>query len=197
MDEEHPLNPAARTRPRRPGGDRLAYAYHVTYGLPIVIVRPFNNYGPFQHPEKVIPRFITQALRDEPLTIHGDGLASRDWLYVDDDAEAIERVIEADRDTVAGEVINVATGIDFTVSEIADMVLGGPRPSRPSLRMHVDERPGQVDRHIGSTEKAERLLGWRARTSFEHGLERTVTWYVDNRAWWESVLRAPHDVYSS
>ena len=72
-------------------------------------------------------------------------------------------------------------------------VLGKPS----SLKTHVDERPGQVDRHIGSTEKAERLLGWRARTSFERGLERTVTWYVDNRPWWESVLRAPHDVYSS
>jgi dTDP-glucose 4,6-dehydratase len=196
MDEEHPLNPRSPYAATKAGGDRLAYAYHVTYGLPIVIVRPFNNYGPYQHPEKLIPRFITQALRDEPLTIHGDGLASRDWLYVDDDSEAIERVIESDRDTVAGEVINVATGIDFTVSEIADMVLAAlDRPA--SLRIHVDERPGQVDRHIGSTAKAERLLGWRARTSFERGLERTVTWYVDNRAWWESVLRVPHDVYSS
>jgi dTDP-glucose 4,6-dehydratase len=195
MDEEHPLNPRSPYAATKAGGDRLAYAYHVTYGLPIVIVRPFNNYGPYQHPEKVIPRFITQALRNEPLTIHGDGLASRDWLYVDDDAEAIERAIDVDAGTVAGEVINVATGVDFTVSEIADMVLAAlDRP--PSLRIHVDERPGQVERHIGSTEKAERLLGWRARTSFEEGLERTVKWYVDNRAWWESI-RAPHDVYSS
>ena len=85
-----------------------------------MIVRPFNNYGPRQHPEKVIPRFITQALSDEPLTIHGDGHASRDWLYVDDDAEAIEAVIAADIDSIAGEVINVATGIDMSVYEIAD-----------------------------------------------------------------------------
>ena len=88
-----------------------------------MIVRPFNNYGPRQHPEKVIPRFITQALSDEPLTIHGDGHASRDWLYVDDDAEAIEAIIEADVDAVAGEVVNVATGVDISVSEIADVVL--------------------------------------------------------------------------
>ena len=194
MDEEHPLNPRSPYAATKAGGDRLAYSYVVTYGLPIVIVRPFNNYGPYQHPEKVIPRFITQALRDEPLTIHGQGRASRDWLFVDDDAEAIERVIEADLDVVAGEVVNVATGIDIGVAEIADLVLAGlGKPS--SLKVHVDERPGQVDRHIGSTEKAGRLLGWRARTSFETGLERTISWYADNRAWWESILRS--DVFSS
>ena len=92
MDEEHPLNPRSPYAATKAGADRLAYSYFVTYGLPIVIVRPFNNYGPRQHPEKVIPRFVTQALSDEPLTIHGDGHASRDWLYVDDDAEAIEAI---------------------------------------------------------------------------------------------------------
>jgi len=187
MDEEHPLEPRSPYAATKAGGDRLAYSYFVTYGLPIVIVRPFNNYGPRQHPEKVIPRFITQALRDEPLTIHGDGHASRDWLYVDDDAEAIEAVIEADLDAVAGEVINVATGVDISVADIADLVLravGGP----PELRTHVAERPGQVDRHIGSTDKAERLVDWRARTSFEDGLERTIDWYRRNPAWWESIL---------
>jgi dTDP-glucose 4,6-dehydratase len=188
MDEEHPLNPRSPYAATKAGGDRLAYSYSITYDLPIVIVRPFNNYGPYQHPEKVIPRFITQALLDEPLTIHGDGRASRDWLFVDDDAEAIEAVIEADLAAVAGEVINVATGVDISVSEIADLVLEGlGKPA--SLKTHVEDRPGQVDRHIGSTEKAERLLGWRARTSFEEGLARTIAWYSDNRAWWESVLR--------
>src|SRR3954468_13763667 len=88
MDEEHPLHPCSPYAATKAGADRLAYSYFVTYGLPIVIVRPFNNYGPRQHPEKVVPRFITQALTDQPLTIHGDGHASRDWLYVDDDAEA-------------------------------------------------------------------------------------------------------------
>ena len=82
-----------------------------------MIVRPFNNYGPRQHPEKVIPRFITQALDDEPLTVHGDGCSSRDWLYVDDDAEAIEAIVAAPLDAVAGEVLNVATGIDISVRD--------------------------------------------------------------------------------
>ena len=123
MDEEHPLNPRSPYAATKAGGDRLAYSYFVTYGLPIVIVRPFNNYGPRQHPEKVIPRFITQALSGEPLTIHGDGHASRDWLYVDDDAEAIEAIIAADIDGLAGEVVNVATGIDISVRDVADSVL--------------------------------------------------------------------------
>ena len=195
MDEEHPLNPRSPYAATKAGADRLAYSYFVTYGLPVVIVRPFNNYGPSQHPEKVIPRFITQALADEPLTIHGDGHASRDWLYVDDDAEAIEAIIAAD-DRVVGEVINVATGIDITVSAIADKVLDLLDKPK-SLKVHLDERPGQVDRHIGSTEKAEKLLGWKARTSFEDGLERTISWYRDNEAWWRAPERRPANVFSS
>ncbi|TML70647.1 MAG: NAD-dependent epimerase/dehydratase family protein [Actinobacteria bacterium] len=189
MDEEHPLNPRSPYAATKAGADRLAYSYFVTYGLPIVIVRPFNNYGPRQHPEKVIPRFVTQGLRDEPLTIHGDGHASRDWLYVDDDAEAIEAVIAAPLDAVVGEVLNVATGIDISVAAIADSVLdllGKPE----SLKAFVTERPGQVDRHIGSTDKLERLTGWRARTSFEDGLARTISWYRDNEAWWRGILES-------
>lgn len=196
MDEEHPLKPRSPYAATKAGADRLAYSYWTTYELPIVIVRPFNNFGPRQHPEKVIPRFITQALSDEPLTIHGDGHASRDWLYVEDDAEAIEAVIAADIDAIAGEVINVATGIDISVSDIATKVLEVlGRPA--SLQTHVPERLGQVDRHIGSTDKAERLLGFRARTSFDEGLERTVAWYRDNEAWWRGILSRSQSVYSS
>jgi dTDP-glucose 4,6-dehydratase len=194
MDEEHPLNPRSPYAATKAGADRLAYAYWVTYELPIVIVRPFNNYGPRQHPEKVVPRFITQALDEEPLTIHGDGHASRDWLYVDDDAEAIEAIIEAPLDRVAGEVLNVATGVDIPVARIAELVLdalGKPR----DLTVHLPERLGQVDRHIGSTEKIERLCGWRARTRFEEGLEQTVAWYRENASWWRAMREAerrPH-----
>ena len=196
MDEEHPLNPRSPYAATKAGADRLAYSYWTTYDLPIVIVRPFNNYGPRQHPEKVVPRFITQALADEPLTIHGDGHATRDWLYVLDDAEAIERVIETPIDRLAGEVINVATGVDISVADIAAMVLdvlGKPG----ELTCNVPERPGQVDRHIGSTDKAARLLGWQARTSFEEGLERTVAWYRDNEAWWRAILARETRAFSS
>jgi dTDP-glucose 4,6-dehydratase len=189
MDERHPLNPRSPYAATKAGADRLAYSYFVTYGLPVVIVRPFNNYGPRQHPEKVIPRFVTQALQDEPLTIHGDGHASRDWLYVDDDAEAIEAVIAAPLENVAGEVLNIATGIDISVTDIADAVLEAlGKPS--SLKTFVTERPGQVDRHIGSTDKMERLTGWRARTSFDEGLARTIAWYRENEVWWRGILQS-------
>jgi dTDP-glucose 4,6-dehydratase len=187
MDEEHPLNPRSPYAATKAGADRLAYSYWVTYGLPIVILRPFNNYGPRQHPEKALPRFITCALTDQPLTVHGDGHASRDWLHVDDHAEAIEAAIAADLDRVAGQVINVATGVDIPVERIADLVLDAlGKPA--SLKVHVPERAGQVDRHIGSTEKAKQLLGWEARTSFAEGLERTVAWYRENETWWRAVL---------
>jgi len=167
MDEEHALNPRSPYAETKAGADRLAYSYWTTYGLPIVIVRPFNNYGPRQHPEKVVPRFITQALADEPLT-----------------------------ERIAGEVLNIATGVDIPISEIARLVL--EVLGKPSdLVRHVPERPGQVDRHLGSTEKAERLLGWTARTSFEEGLERTVAWYRDNEAWWRAILAREARAYSS
>ncbi len=187
MSEDHPLNPRSPYAGTKAGGDRLAYSYWCTYGLPITVIRPFNNYGPFQHPEKVIPRFIIQALTDRPLTIHGDGAASRDWLHVFDTAEAITAACEVPLDAIVGETINVATGVDESVEEIADAildVLGKPA----SLKHHITDRPGQVDRHIGSTGKALELLGWRSSIPFSDGLERTVRWYRDNPDWWQSVM---------
>jgi dTDP-glucose 4,6-dehydratase len=187
MDERHPLEPRSPYAATKAGADRLAYSYRVTYGLPIVIVRPFNNYGPRQHPEKLVPRFVTQALSGEALTVHGDGHASRDWLHVDDTASAIEALIDAPLDAVAGEVVNVATGTDLSVSEVARLVLEAV--GDPTVEVvHVEERPGQVDRHIGSTDKLAGLTGWRASTSFAEGLERTITWYRDNEAWWRGIL---------
>jgi dTDP-glucose 4,6-dehydratase len=196
MDEEHPLEPRSPYAATKAGADRLAYSYFVTYGLPIVIVRPFNNYGPRQHPEKVVPRFVLQALTGSPLTVHGDGHASRDWLYVDDDAQALQALIEAPLDAVAGEVVNVATGLDLSVAEIAQLVVdvvGNPE----ATITHVAERPGQVDRHLGSTQKLHALTGWRARTSFADGLERTVAWYRENEAWWRKFLGQDARVSSS
>jgi dTDP-glucose 4,6-dehydratase len=187
MTESHPLNPRSPYAGTKAGGDRLAYSYWCTYGLPITIIRPFNNYGPFQHPEKVIPRFIIQALTDRPLTIHGNGIASRDWLHVFDTAEAITAACEVPLDAIVGETINVATGVDESVEEIADAILAIlGKPS--SLKHHITDRPGQVDRHIGSTDRALDLLGWRSSIPFSDGLERTVRWYQDNPDWWHSVL---------
>ncbi len=196
MDEEHPLEPRSPYAATKAGGDRLAYSYSVTYDLPIVIARPFNNYGPRQHPEKVVPRFVTQALAGEALTVHGDGHASRDWLYVEDDAEAIVALIEAPLEEVAGEVLNVSTGVDLSVAQVAELVLDAVG-NREAAVTFVDERPGQVDRHIGSTDKMARLTGWRARTQFADGLERTVAWYRENEAWWRSILGRGARVSSS
>ncbi len=189
MDEDHPLNPRSPYAGTKAGADRLAYSYWATYDLPIVIVRPFNNYGPRQHPEKVVPRFITQALCDEPLTVHGKGNASRDWLYVDDTGEAIEAIISTPIERITGEVLNVATGVDISVNDIAAKVLDAVgKPGAPTV--NVEERPGQVDRHIGSTDKMHRLTGWRATTSFDEGLARTVDWYRENEAWWRGIHTA-------
>jgi dTDP-glucose 4,6-dehydratase len=187
MTEDHPLNPRSPYAGTKAGGDRLAYSYWCTYDLPITIIRPFNNYGPYQHPEKVIPRFIIQALTDRPLTIHGNGLASRDWLHVFDTAEAITAACEVPLERIVGETINVATGVDESVELIADAILDIlGKPAR--LKQHVTDRPGQVDRHIGSTDKARRLLGWESKIPFADGLERTIEWYRENPEWWQAVL---------
>jgi len=187
MTEDHPLNPRSPYAATKAGGDRLAYSYWTTYDLPIAIIRPFNNYGPYQHPEKVIPRFIIQALTDQPLTIHGNGAASRDWLHVRDTADAITRACAVPVEQIRGETINVATGVDESVEQIADMILellGKPA----SLKAHVHDRPGQVDRHIGSTDRAEQLLGWTSSIGFADGLAQTIAWYRENPEWWQKIL---------
>jgi dTDP-glucose 4,6-dehydratase len=189
MDEEHPLNPRSPYAATKAGGDRLVYAYMATYDMPALILRPFNNYGPYQHAEKVIPRFITCALRGEPLTVHGDGSATRDWLYVEDTCEAIARAVGAPLEDVRGRTVNVATGVDIGVLDIAERICDSLGVSRDLIR-HVPDRPGQVDRHIGSTEQAAARLGWRAATPFDDGLERTIRWYRDNAAWWSTSAAA-------
>jgi len=187
MSEEHPLNAASPYASAKAGADRLVYSYYLTYGIPAIIVRPFNNYGPYQHLEKVIPRFITSALLGEPLTIHGDGKSSRDWLYVQDHCEALDKLIHSDVKTVVGQVINLGSGRDIDIETIADMILAKLKKSR-ALITHIGERPGQVKRHIASTDKAEKLIGWKATTSFEEGIDETIKWYSEYPDWWKKLL---------
>src|SRR5919108_3128967 len=172
MTEEHPLNPTTPYASAKAGADRLVYAYHVTYGLPCIIVRPFNTYGPHQHLEKVIPRFITSALMDEPLIIHGDGRHSRDWVYVEDLCQALDRAIHTDCSLLHGEAINLGTGIETPILAIAELILDVMNKPR-SLLTFASDRPGQVVRHTASTEKASRLLGWRAKTDLSDGIAHT------------------------
>ena len=191
MNEDHPINPTTPYAAAKAGADRLVYSYCVTYDIPAVIIRPFNIYGPNQHLEKVIPRFITSALLDEPLTVHGSGENTRDWNYVSDVCQALDKVIHLDLDRLRGQVINIGTGRDMAIETIADMViekLGKPR----SLITHTSDRYGQVKRHVSSTDKALELLGWRAGTDFERGLNSTIAWYKQNPAWWQKLLWMRH-----
>ncbi len=187
MDEDHPLMPMSPYASAKAGADRLVYSYWATYEIPVVIVRPFNDYGPFQHLEKVVPRFITSCILNEPLRVHGDGRARRDWIHVLDHCEALDRLLHCDISQVRGEVFNVGTGVSIEVREIAEMVV--ERMGRPrSLIQSVEDRPGQVFRHTAGIAKVKRVLGWEPRIKFQEGLEMTIEWYRKNRRWWEKQL---------
>ena len=187
MDEEHPINPTTPYAAAKAGADRLVYSYIESYGIPGVIVRPFNNYGPHQHLEKAIPRFITSAILKEPLTIHGDGTVVRDWLFVEDLAEAIDKIMHARLKDVRGEVFNVGTGTSISVLDIAGRILDLFGLDRKYLT-YTEERFGQVQNHIASTAKAERQLGFKAKTTFNEGLLRTMEWYKNNKEIWEKQI---------
>ena len=191
MSEEHPLMPTSPYAGAKTGADRLVYSYWFTYNIPAIILRPFNNYGPNQHLEKVIPRFITSALRDEQLTVHGSGESTRDWVHVDDLCRAVDRAIHTSIDTIRGQVLNIGTGRDVAVKTIAEVVL--EKLNKPgSLITHTDDRYGEVIRHIASTAKASELLGWEAEIDFDDGIDRTIRWYAQNPNWWQKLLWMRH-----
>jgi dTDP-glucose 4,6-dehydratase len=179
-----PMSPYASAKA---GADRLVYSYFATYNLPAIIVRPFNQFGPRQHLEKVIPRFITSCLLDEPLRVHGDGSAERDFTYVEDTCRALDRLVHRDRAGLVGEVINLGYGESISLADMAPLV--AKRMGKPGAKItFVGDRPGQVFRHTADAGKAQRLLDWRPCVSFEQGLERTIAWYTANRSWWEKQL---------
>lgn len=187
MAEDHPLMPMSPYASAKAGADRLVYSYWVTYGIPAVIIRPFNNYGPYQHLEKAIPRFITSCILNEEIRVHGDGSAYRDFLFVEDTCEAIDAIMHADLHKVQGEVFNVASGVHRSIQSIAQdivKIMG----KKESLITQVGDRPGQVFRHTGEITKIRNVLGWKPKTDWEEGLTRTIKWYTDNREWWENQL---------
>jgi len=183
MTEEHPLRPTTPYAAAKCGADRLVYAFAETYGIPAVILRPFNNYGPGQHLEKVVARFISSVLLGEPLSIHGTGAAARDWVFVDDTCAAIELALAAPLDVVRGQVFNIGTGVATSVATLAAMVreLAG---GRCVAIQHGADRPGQVALHRADTCAAEHALGFRATTELGAGLERTYRWYHRNPESW-------------
>ncbi|MBI2301298.1 MAG: dTDP-glucose 4,6-dehydratase [Armatimonadetes bacterium] len=181
-DELRPSSPYAASKV---AADRLAHSYHVTYGLPVVTTRSTNNYGPYQHPEKQLPFFTTQAMTDQTLTLYGDGSAVRDWLHVRDNCAGIETVM---RHGTVGEVYNIGAGNERSILQNAQLVLEEVGKPQELLRFVDNEkiRPGHDVRYCVSTARLA-ALGWRPLVPVEQGLRETIRWYVEHRDWWEAM----------
>jgi dTDP-glucose 4,6-dehydratase len=178
-DEDWPLKPRSPYAAAKAAGDLLCLAFHVTHGTDVVISRGANTYGPRQHPEKLVPLFITNALDDEPLPLYGDGQQRRDWLFVDDHADAIALLLEHGE---PGGVYNVPGGDERVNRDVAQAILAATgRPAH--LLRHVADRAGH-DRRYAMTGERLAALGWQPQVDFSDGLARTVAWYSDNRDWW-------------
>ena len=178
-DELKPRNPYAASKA---GADRLAYSYWATYGLPVIVTRASNNYGPYQFPEKVIPLFVTNAIDDRSVPLYGDGKNVRDWLHVDDHCRAIDLLIDRGGD---GETYNIGGGNDIMNVELTHRILGAL--GKPlSLIEPVADRQGHDRRYCVDTTKL-RALGWAPQVAFEQGLEQTVDWYRRNEWWWRPI----------
>ncbi|MCX7913558.1 MAG: dTDP-glucose 4,6-dehydratase [Thermodesulfovibrionales bacterium] len=183
--ESSPLNPNSPYSVSKASQDMLGRAYLRTYGLPIITLRPSNNYGPWQYPEKLIPVIIFKALNDQPIPVYGDGSNVREWLYVADCAEAVLQILEKGK---VGEIYNIGSGIERKNIEVVKDILsllGKPE----SLIQFVKDRPGHDYRYSISTKKIEADIGWKAKTQFEEGIERTIKWYVANIDWVNTKLR--------
>ena len=179
--ETSPYRPRTPYNASKAGADLLVRAYGETYGLSATISNCSNNYGPWQHPEKVIPLFTTNALDDRTLPVYRSSANRREWLHVDDHCRAIELIIERGR---AGETYNVGSGAERSVDEIADAVLA--LTGRPNtLKRYVDDRPGHDRRYLLDHSKIARELGWSPSIGFDDGLRDVVEWYRTHRSWWE------------
>ena len=180
--EEDRLEPSSPYSASKAGGDLLVRAYHRTYGMPVLITRGSNTFGPYQYPEKVIPLFVTNLLEDKPVPLYGDGLNVRDWIYVEDHASGIHAVLEKGE---VGQIYNVAGGNELTNLELTHTLcdlLGKPH----SLITPVTDRPGHDRRYSVDTTRLE-ALGWSPARSFDEALRETVEWYRENRWWWEPI----------
>ncbi|MBK3333186.1 dTDP-glucose 4,6-dehydratase [Persephonella atlantica] len=183
--EDTPLVPNSPYSASKAAADMLGRAYSRTYGLPVITVRPSNNYGWWQYPEKLIPVVILKALNNEPIPVYGTGENVREWLFVSDCAEAVFEVIKKGK---VGEVYNVGSGEErknIDVVKAVLTVLGKPE----ELITFVKDRPGHDFRYSLNTEKIEKEIGWKAKVKFEEGLEKTVAWYLDNIQWVEKKLK--------
>ena len=187
MDEEHKLNPLSPYAAAKCGGDRLVYSYGHTYGLPFVILRPFNNYGPKQHLEKVIPRFITSIINKKNLDVHGNGDSSRDFIHVDDTCEAILKVLLSKKN-IEGNEFNIGSGMDISVKDIAIKLCELKKYSKNKIN-YIFDRPGQVAKHICNYTKFSSTFDWKPKIDFDSGLKLTFKWYEENKDWWREKVQ--------
>ena len=180
--ENDPLQPNSPYSASKAGGDLLVRSYHVTYGLPVLITRSSNNYGPHQYPEKLIPLFVTNALDNLPLPLYGDGKNVRDWIHVEDNCAALDVVLHKGE---IGQVYNIGGGNEheniFITHKILEY-LGKPK----TLIKPVKDRLGHDRRYSVDTSRV-RALGWQPKYDFEQGLEQTIDWYVENETWWRHI----------
>lgn len=194
--ERTAYDPSSPYSASKAGSDHLVNAWHRTYGLPTIISNCSNNYGPYHFPEKLIPLMILNALEGQKLPVYGDGSNIRDWLYVEDHARALWRMIEAGR---PGETYNVGGGNERTnlqvVEAICDLLdeMSPNGENRRDLIGFVDDRPGHDQRYAVDASKLEKELGWQATETFDSGLRKTVEWFLQNEAWWRPLRKS---VYS-
>ena len=184
------VDEAAALKPRNPysaskaAGDHLAQAYQITHGLPVIIARPSNHYGPNQYPEKFIPLFTVNAIEGRPLPLYGDGKQSREWTHVEDGVDALIHLVEYGE---PGQAYNVSSGEERDNIDVAKAICDATGAD-PSLITLVADRPGH-DRRYSIESARLRALDWRPRVPFDEGLEKTVAWYLRRRDWWEPIVR--------
>ena len=189
--ETTPLHPNSPYAASKASADLLALAYHHTFGLPIVVTRCSNNYGPYQFPEKLIPLMIANAMNDKPLPVYGDGANVRDWIHVLDHCAAIDAVLQRG---VSGEVYNIGGNSERTNLDVVKIILrafGKP----DSLITFVTDRLGHDRRYAIDAEKIERELGWKPRHTFEAGIAQTILWYKENSSWWQRIISGEYKEY--
>lgn len=182
-DENSPLMPSSPYSASKAAADLLVMSYYKTYKLPVTVSRSANNYGEYQHPEKLIPRMLINALNDEKLPVYGDGSNIRDWIYVGDHCAAIDKIIHRGR---IGEIYNVGCNNEIKNIDMVKLlcrILNKPE----SLITYVDDRKGHDRRYAVDASKLQNELGWSVRTSFDNGIRKTVEWYLGNREWWEAI----------
>jgi dTDP-glucose 4,6-dehydratase len=189
--ESSALLPNSPYAASKTSADLLCRAYYKTYGLPVMVTRCSNNYGPYQFPEKLIPLVITNALEGQEIPVYGDGLNVREWIHVEDHCRAIAAVVIGGQ---AGEIYNIGSGIEKTNLDIVRFILQCLGQSE-SLIKFVKDRPGHDLRYALAAAKIEKELGWQPAFSFEKGLQETVQWYLDNRAWWQRIKSGEYIEY--